>query len=705
MRIVTNKTVFTRTALGMAIALAFSPVLAEDDVLSEYAKPTSEISAGVGYWSDPRPQRGIFDGYRDDGASAMLDLNFVRRNDATGTWFTVDGHLGRDDPRFSAGIERQGDFRALFRYTELSRESPYQIYTATAGAGTTVAVTPAPSAATSALTEMGIATKRKGVGVELSKFIMPGLEVVLNVKQENKDGTRLWGRGGAAEFALEPIDFRTRQIELTVNHVTKYFQISGGYIGSRFENANGLVTTSLSTGAANSFYYLSLPMDNEAHQWFVTGGYNFTPTTRATFKLERSTATQDEHLPTADIPGLANAGAPSSIDGKIETMLYQVGLTARPTNELSLSASLRYRDEEDKTPVRQIVFGTTSVHNTPYSYELLTGKVDAVYRLTRDTSLTGSVEVRNQDRSIPVGEVDSSGLDEERYVPFRTQLDETTYALKLRRSLTDTWAGSLTWAHGKRDGSAFSHTHHAITINPVHIADRERDRMRLGMEWLPTQALSLQLNYETARDLYPHDDETRYGLRRGSSNLLSLDADYAIDEDASINAWYSSDRTKASQFNARFNRITEVLEAEYLTKLEDKGDSFGFGYRRTMNDNLRFGLDAQWTRTRSQYPIDVILVGNVTGFSAGTYPLPNIENRFKTLKLFAEYALSKRSDLRVDLIHEDWKTDDWTWFFADGSPFTYGAATGTTASDGTRVVADPTQKATFLGLRYIVRFQ
>lgn len=705
MRTASNKQVFTRTILGAALTLAFGAAFADDALIAEFAKPTSEVSVGIGNWSNPRPQLGIYDGFRDDGTTGSLDFDLVRRNDDTGTWLTLGGHLGKDDPWLTGGIERQGGYRALFRYQELTRDNPYRFFTATTGAGTTTAVTPAPSAAASALAGMDIATRRKGLGFELSKFVMPDLEFVINLKDERKDGKRLWGRGGAPEFALEPIDFRTRQIELMLNHTGKQFQMTGGYIGSRFENANRLVTTSLSTGAANSFYYLSLPMDNEAHQWFVTGGYSLSPTTRATFKLERSTATQDEHLPTADIPGLANASAPDSIDGKIETMLYQVGLTARPTKDLSLTANLRYRDEEDKTPVRQIVFGSASVHNTPYSYELLTGKVDATYRLTSDTKLSGSIEVKNQDRSIPVGDVDASGLDEERYVPFRTSLDETTYALKLRRSLTDTWSGSLTWAHAERDGSAYSHTHHAININPIHIADRDRDRVRLGLEWLPTKALSFQLNYESARDSYPHNEHTRYGVRKGSAELLSLDADLAISEESSLTAWYSSDRAKATQYNARFNRITEVLEAEYLTHLRDEGDSFGIGYRRTMSENLRFGMDAQWTQTQSQYPMNVTLVGNVVGFASGTFPLPNIENKFKTLKLFAEYALNKNADLRVDLIHEDWRTDDWTWFFADGSPFTYGAATGNAASDGSRVVADPEQKSTFIGLRYIVRFQ
>lgn len=689
-----------RTVISAALLLAFGQACADDALIAEYAKPTSEVSIGIGKWSDPRPQRGMFDGMRQDDAFGMLDVDLIKRNDASGTWLTLGGHLGIDDPAVSLGYESQGNFKALLNYRELTRDNPNTVHSAVQGLGGTVAVTPAPAANTAALPGIDVSTRRKSWGLELSKFLGSGFEFVANFKDENKDGKRFWGRGGAAEFSLEPIDFNTRQIELMLNYADKQLQVSGGYIGSRFENANKLVTTSLSTGAANSFYYLSLPMDNEANQWFVSGGYSFSSTARATFKIERSTATQDEHLPTADVPGLASPDAPTSIDGKIRTTLYQLGFVARPTRDLALNATLRYRNEEDQTPVRQIVFGSTPVHNTPYGYKTLTGKVDATYRLAEATKLTGSLEIKNQDRSIPVGDFDSGGIDVERYVPFRTSLDETTYALKLRRSLSDNWAGSITYAHSSRDGSAFSETEHAIDINPVHIADRDRDRWRVGLEWMPIESLALQVNYESSNDDYPHHAETQYGLHKGKTELFSIDADLALGENASLVAWYSSDRIKATQFNARFNRITEVLEAEYLTNIGEDGDSFGMGYRRTMTDNLKFGADVQWTRTKAKYPIDVTLFGGATGFASGTYPLPDITNKFNTIKLFAEYALNKNADLRIDLVHEHWKTDDWTWAFADGTPFVYG-----TTTDGTRIVADPDQKSTFLGLRYIIRFQ
>ena len=66
--------------------------------------------------------------------------------------------------------------------------------------------------------------------------------------------------------------------------------------------------------------------------------------------------------------------------------------------------------------------------------------------------------------------------------------------------------------------------------------------------------------------------------------------------------------------------------------------------------------------------------------------------------MYADYAVQKNGSLRLDVIYEHWKTNDWSYSFAGGSPFTFGT-TGATA-DGTYFVQDSPQNATFVGLRY-----
>jgi len=77
--------------------------------------------------------------------------------------------------------------------------------------------------------------------------------------------------------------------------------------------------------------------------------------------------------------------------------------------------------------------------------------------------------------------------------------------------------------------------------------------------------------------------------------------------------------------------------------------------------------------------------------------LQDINTYLTRIGLFGTYDLMKNGSIRVDLIHEIWKTNDWTWTFENGSPFSY-------ANDGTQVSQDYDQPSTFYGVSYTYKF-
>jgi MtrB/PioB family decaheme-associated outer membrane protein len=697
-----GQTPFKLTALGAALLAIHGPAFADDSEIARLTKPDSVVSVGIGNWSRARPHQGIYDGMRDGKAYGLLDFDLVKRDEATGTWLSLTGkQVGTANAELGASYDRQGDFRAQLRYDQISRDNPYTFLTGTTGLGSTTAITPA--VANPVRSELTLGTKRKQLDLDILKQLFPGLELSVNFKEERKTGTRQWGRGGAAEFAVEPIDATTRQLEIVLRHVSERLQLSGGYYGSWYDNANSYVKTTLSTNTAASHYYLSLPLDNSAHQFFVDGGYNFSPTTRGTLKLQYGRAFQNDRLPGSDqLPNFSVAPiAPSNLNGRIDSTLLHLGLTSRPSRALSLAANLRYKDDADKTPTYHIVMGGTPVHNSPYSNRTLSGKIEATYRLPDNFSLIGGVDLSKQTRSIPLGTLNGAGVDVERYVPFRSRLDEATLRLQLRRSLSETLNGSIAYLHGRRDGSVYSTTEDVRSdwINPIHIADRVRDKLRATADWSPTEAWSLQANAEIAADDYEHGNGRTYGLLNGKSGLLSLDASYKINDNSKLTAWFSHDRSVAAQANARFAQTTGAFQAERMSWLKDIGDSIGLGYRGQASGKLGLGMDLQWTRTTSQYPSDITPAPGQLAYPNAD-PLPDVNSSILTLKLFGEYALDKSSKIRIDMIHERWKTNDWTWYFRDGTPFTYG-----TTTDGTQVTSNPRQSSNYIGARYIYSFQ
>lgn len=385
----------------------------------------------------------------------------------------------------------------------------------------------------------------------------------------------------------------------------------------------------------------------------------------------------------------------------------QLGLTARPSPRLSVFGSLRYHKVDEQTPRWLVIDGASDVHGTPMDYTKMSGRLEGTYSLPMDLSLTGGIERVDEDRTVPYGsDSDADGRDDERYVPFRNDLHETTYRVQLSKSMSESVNGSVTYSRANRGGSRYSDAIHAhAPINPFNIADRKRDKWGLSVDWTPSYVLGFQFNVEDARDDYG-PDRNPYGLSRGSEQLYAVDADYAINDDWHVTAWAAQNRNQTKQAHASFDRITENHELDAYSDLSDTGRSFGLSVTGEPSHKLRVGADLEWSRFVSRYNDTVIPIGEGgdpdTGYPAGVTPLPNITTRTTKLNLFAEYDVADHSQLRFDLIHEIWKTNDWTWTFSDGSPFIY---TGRSSSDGTLVSADPRQSATFVGVRYKYSFQ
>lgn len=710
---------FVLTALAAAILAVPTADAAEDEEqqvdLTPLITAESHVSVGIGQFLGDREQFGMFDGVRDAETVILLDGEAHTRDEASGTWTTATfRNLGLDSREATLGFERQGDWGVKLRYNQIPRFAPYTVNTGLRGIGSNSLIVSNPSIAPGSGTDLEIGTTREMVGLDAFKYLAPRLSFKIDFKHEEKNGTRHWGRGGQPEFMVEPIDWTTQQVEMSMNYTGKKFQMGGGYYGSWFSNANSLVDTIRAgddPAVLANHIYLSLPLGNQAHQFFVDGGYSLSTTARGTFKLSYTRATQHEGMPTANIPGLASAVAPSKLNGQVDTALAQLGLSARPLPNLTVLANLRYHDVNDKTPAWLVVTGATEVHSTPLSYETLSGKLEGNYRLPAGFSVTAGIDQKNQDRSIPFGgdinPVD--GFDDERYVPMRAELDETTYRAELRRSLSDNINGTLGYAHSERDGSIYSDAVHSLGgINPINISDRDRDKVRLTVDWMVVERLNLQFNVEHAKDDYGPDSNP-YGLLEGTAQLYSVDADYSISDKWQLTAWLSHDKTEAEQFAGRWNRpvaplFLESHEVDKFSELQDVGNSIGVGLRGRPKSGITVGADVQWTRTESQYRDTVIPIGEDAdpdiGYPAGVTPLPDIENNIARLGLFSEYALRKNMDLRIDLIHERWRTDDWSWQFSDGSPFVYG-----TTTDGTKIDQRYHQNSTFVGVRYIFKFR
>ncbi len=672
---------FRLTALAAALIAVFgAPAFGAEDEqdLNELTKPQSEVRLGAGYVDADNQKFGEFSGLRDEGAYLLLDADVARRDDPSGTWLKLRGrNLGLESRSLRFEHERQGNWGYFLEYDAIPRFAPYRYNTGLAGIGTTsqiIGTTATPRS------DVELSTKRKNVSAGFQKLLGRGLDVRVRFRNEEKDGSRAYGVYSPLAFLAEPIDWTTREWEATLGYTTDRFQVTGGYLGSSFDNAN----RRLDVAGAAVPPYMWLPPSNEAHQLHASGGFNFTSTTRGTFKVAYARATQDERFG-ADVAPLSGQ---TSLDGRVDTTLVNVAVVTRPLAKLSLLADLRYEDRDDRTPQTQYLpFSATSPQrngfNNPRSFESTKGKLEASYLLPAATRLTAGVERDERKRTVP----------EARSVPYRAQTEDTAYRVDLRRSLGETLNGAVALVHEERTGSDpardtyLAGTAGSNVVMPLHWNDRERDKVRLSLDWAATERLSVQGVFEDGKDKYRSFDTFLEGLHSADSRFYSLDATYAISEASQVSAWIS--RSEIESHQVTFSTTTSVplgiTPGLWAAGLETLGDSYGFGVRAKPMARVQLGADLVQSYDRDKFDMS-----RLTGTGAVT-SLPNLYYKLTSLKLFAKYAVRRNYGVRVDYVHERRSTDDWTW-----QNWVY--------PDGTTVIQDPKQKVNLLGLSGYYQF-
>jgi MtrB/PioB family decaheme-associated outer membrane protein len=675
---------YSLTAIAAALLAAFGPAYAaEGDEIAELTKPTSSVQGGIGYVDKDNGRFGQYNGLNEKGGYGLLDLDYVNRDDATGRWLRFRGsNLGLDHRDLRFEHEIQGNWGYYIDFSQIPRHEPYMVNTAITGIGTPTPTVPTISTAGG---PVRLKTERDRLGLGFSKNLPGNWDLQVTFRNEEKDGARVFGRGTTTgttfEFLPEPINSTTRQIEAMVNYTGERLQLSGGYYGTMYDNEYKAVFVTGGSGNLTAFNPTSLPPDNQSHQLYLSGGYNFTPTTRGSFKVSYGRATQDDAFLTAAqiAPTPVQPGVPGNLDGRIDTTLAQFGLTARPMPKLSVRASLRYEDRDDKTPLFQYGTGGTTWDgfNEPRSTRTASGKLEASYALPMGFRLTGGVDYDEKKRN-------TSPL---RVVTFREKTEETAYRAELRRSMSETITGAVAYIHSERDGSPFIVTTPAASGNrvaPIHLADRDRDQVRVTINWEVADPLSLQFRVDRASDDYAAIHPLGTGPRKGEARNYSVDASLRMSERWQATAWASRNETEQEQVQHAGSGTAGLV---WAAALESTGNSFGLGLRGKPVSRLEIGGDLSQSDIEDKYGQQ-----RIGGTATVVNPLPDINTRLTRVQLFAKYELRKNSGVRVDYVYDRYKSDDWTW-----TTWTY--------TDGTTLTQAPVQKVNFVGVSYYYRWQ
>lgn len=787
-----------RTVLALAMAAIFSPVRADDEV-AQLIRPDSVISVGAGALSGNAGDRAIYGQYsgkREHDMYAIVDIDYNTRDDASGTWMHVNAlNTALDNREFGFSREKQGDWKYGAQYSELSRDYLRTINTGMTGVGTTTP-TVQPLATPGSGRNYTLGTTRKAATMNYEKWVNRQLQFEVNFKNEEKNGSRIWGRGYDCNAAVcgsstnaamnqssyaksailllaEPIDSVTRQIDARINYHDDKLLIGLGYYGSFYNNQLG----SLNPSVPNSFNSglgvplpgypavsngiipgggtslqnvmqspMALPPDNQAHQIYLDGSYAFTRKAKANFKVAYTHASQNDSFMGNGLTG-APAGA-DSLDARVDTLLTQFGFTMRPTSELSLLANVRYENREDKTPLLRynVVSAAVTPATSPASYTntgaywnnnrtsntKAAAKLEASYRLAQGWRATLGGDYTSVEREVPTSLLEDNlgGLG-----ALRGKNHENGYRAELRRSMSETLNGAISYSSSKRSGSDWTSlstlTPNAGGVSAANMAlinaycggsacygqrlsyaailalsgstpfpasqtDLERKKWKLSLDWTPVENLNLQLVLEDGKDTNTAPTAPLNGgkgWRDSGIALYSLDAAYMLSEKLVVNAYAShSDQTQ------HINHSTG-----YMADLNNLNDAAGIGLKYKHSSKLQFDAKLEYLNDKNKYGLAAntgvsgtsVTAPSAANLAQAAIGLPDATFRQLGLRLAASYRLQNNADLRIDYGYSRNKFYEWQWN-SNGIPFTY--------ADNTSVAMQNRQIVNDIAVRYSYRF-
>ncbi|HEX6828760.1 MAG TPA: MtrB/PioB family decaheme-associated outer membrane protein [Burkholderiales bacterium] len=678
---------FSLTALAAALLAAFGPARAEDgDEVKMLTTPTSEVSLGLGYVDNDNSLWGRYTGMTEKGVYGLLDFNVVTRNDETGLWTLVVGrNLGLEDRDFRFEQNRQGNWGYFLEYSQIPFQQPLTILTRNGGLNTAIQTL----GGAAAPINVTLDTQREIFTVGANKILGMGFDFAVRYRNENKEGARRWGRQNP-DFLAEPIDWQTNQLDAVVGYTSEKFQLLLGYYGTAFDNSNAFLTVLNANGTlAGGNNPLSLPPGNQSNQGYLSGGYNFTPTTRGNFKVAYTTLTQNQAFFTPAGVGIAgpfSAFGHTDLSGKVDTTQAEAGIVSRPLPELTLRADYRYDDRDDKTPRLQYVNGAGSRDgfNVPMSRTNSIARGEAQYLLPMGFRVIGGIEYAEVNREV---------APTLRQVSWRTDTDEWSYWLEVNRSLSETLNGRLLYTYSDRNGSVYLPANNNVDpdiIDPIHWGDRTRDKWRLRLDWTPMDALLVQFTTDYAKDEY---DGRPLGPESGTYRFYSLDANYSLSDNWQLVGWASYGDTQIHQRTIGSAAIAPPPDGTtgpreiWFAPLDSTSEAIGLGVRGKLTGKLEIGADFQYSEDKEEF--------NLSGLSSGFLGLPQIESKHTTVTLFGSYAVTPNSGVRLQYIYDRWSTNDWAWQI---NPFAF-------FTNNTSVFFDTPQQVNFIGATYYYKWQ
>lgn len=681
----------------------------DPETIRELTEVRSEIEFGLGHVSDSSFKFGKYTGLEQEGVFGVLDLDIHKRGPYDGDsaqYFRVIGsNLGLTSRDARVEYGEQGDYKVFLEYDQLPTFRSDSAQTIFNGAGGTNLTLPGgwvPSGTTAGMTQLAPSLKdvdieheRRRVGMGYTQELARGWSFETQYRHETKEGLKTVGAvignsGGNPRSVIlpEPIDYVTQQFDVALKYADRKKQFEMAYYLSLFNDENrsliwqnpfsAIAGWDPSAGyAAGGQGQLHLPPDNQFHQISLMGGYNFTERTRVTADLAVGRMMQDEDfLPYTVNPTLAASITQplprDSLDGRINTTLFNLRLASHPNAQFYWNAGYRYDDRDNETPRDEYVYiggdsqtqDTTATSsrrrfNEPYSFREEQLKFDVGFRPMSRTDLTAGIQ-----RS-----------DTERKFSEREESTEDTYSLGLKRTFTETLDGGVRVARANRSGSTYRGEEPFLSgyapgytstvpggwenhpdLRKYHLADRTRDKLALFTTYMPAERWTFGFNAGYLNDDY---NASELGLTQSSIRSYTLDASFVPTEAVTTYAFFTYEDLRSDQDGHAFSggavKLAQAADPtrDWFVRHSDRVDTLGAGFKHALvKDRLDVGVDYVYAKTEGK--VDV-----TAGSSLTVAPLPLTTSRLNALGVYGAYRWKKDWSVKARYWIEHYESSDW----------------------------------------------
>jgi len=541
----------------------------------------------------------------------------------------------------------------------------------------------------------------------------PELEFQLKYDHTRRAGNRPMGAGfgtpgGDIVEMPEPIDWKTDQLMATLGYSTPMWQVQGGYSLSIFGNDIKTMTfdnpfynpaTCSATGTGNGCPRQGrdvLAPDNQAHNWFVTGGVNLPMATRITAKVAYGINLQNDTFVTDTINGvmlaknpfLSNAYFAPSLHGDLRTTLGTVTLTSRPLQDVAVTANYRYYATDNFTlhqsfpgyAIRDASTATTGRFSIAPDYQKENADLDVSYHILRALTLRAGFGWEQWDRSPDreVGRTDEySGKFGASYKPWSWLDTQARYIVSWKR-ISDYNPFDPKYASYFPQGiPSDSSTSNFIKMRKIDEAARDRQRAELTFRFTPLENLEAGIVLGVGEDSYPF---TYTGVLSDKNWSGAVDVGYTPAPWLTLRASNTFERYHMKQREATASIQLYNPTTDWESKNTDTYDTLGAGaIVRLIPNKLELTADYAYQMSiaglntfNPQPPVGagVTATTPVASFPSDHFTLQRVQTALR-------YWLLKNLALRMGYTYERFRESYWQTDFIQQMNTTSGLGTAT----------------------------